>query len=587
MYVVATAGHVDHGKSALIRALTGIEPDRWEEERRRGMTIGLGYAWARLPAPGGDLDVAFVDVPGHERFVPTMLAGVGPVPAVLFVVAATEGWRPQSEEHLAALDALGVGHGVLAVTHADLADPEPAMTAALARLARSSLGAVDAVAVSSVTGAGLAELRAALARMIDRLPAPAPDAPVRLWVDRSFTVAGAGTVVTGTLPAGRIAPGDALQIGSSGRLVTVRGLQCLGRQVPAAAGVSRVAVNLRGVERRALSRGDALHTPGAWCRTRTADIRLHAADPGGAHRGTLVLHLGSAESPVTFRPLGPDLARLRWSRPLPLHVGDVGLLRDPGAHRILGRVVVLDPDPPELARRGDGARRAAALAGATGTPDPAAELARRGVVSAGSLAALGVPPPDLVPLGDWFVEPAWGDSLAARLQDLVARHRADHPLEPGLPIEAARQQLGLPEVRLVAALLRPPLHVVDGRITDLAGDGALPEALLDKVERLLADLDEEPFHAPEATRIAELGLTRQELAAAERAGLLSHVGDGVVLGPDALRLAVERLRGLPEPFTLSQARQALGTTRRVAVPLLERMDREHLTVRQGDSRRLR
>jgi selenocysteine-specific elongation factor len=587
MHVVATAGHVDHGKSALIRALTGIEPDRWEEERRRGMTIGLGYAWTRLPVAGGEVEVAFVDVPGHERFVPTMLAGVGPVPAALFVVAATEGWRPQSEEHLAALDAMGVRRGVLAVTHADLADPGPAMAAAAARLARSSLGAIDAVAVSSVTGLGLTELRHALARMVGRLPAPPPDASVRLWVDRSFTVAGAGTVVTGTLPAGRIAPGDTLQVGSSGRLVTVRGLQCLGRQVTAATGVSRVAVNLRGVERQALARGDALHTPDAWCRTRSADVRLHGADPASAHWSALVLHIGSSESAVSSRPLGPGLARLRWKRPLPLHVGDVGLLRDPGAHRIVGRVVVLDPDPPELVRRGDGARRATALAGATGTPDPAAELARRGVVSAGRLAALGVPAPDLAPLGGWFVEPELRERLARRLPDEVARHRREHPLEPGLPIETARQLLELPDARLVAALLRPPLHVIDGRVTDLAGGVAVPDSLQGKVERLLADLDERPFLAPEAARISDLGLSRQELAVAERAGLISIIGDGIVLGPEALKLAAERLRALPAPFTLSQARQALGTTRRVAVPLLERMDREHLTVREGDCRRLR
>uniref|UniRef100_UPI0029C6E0E2 GTP-binding protein n=1 Tax=Micromonospora sp. RTP1Z1 TaxID=2994043 RepID=UPI0029C6E0E2 len=185
MWVVATAGHVDHGKSTLVRALTGMEPDRWAEERRRGMTIDLGFAWTTLPSGG---TIAFVDVPGHERFVPNMLAGVGPAPAALIVVAADEGWMPQSAEHLAALHALGVSYGLLAVTRADLADPGPALAQARTEIAATSLGEVAAVAVSGATGAGLPELRAALDRLVARLPAPAVDAPVRLWVDRSFTI---------------------------------------------------------------------------------------------------------------------------------------------------------------------------------------------------------------------------------------------------------------------------------------------------------------------------------------------------------------------------------------------------------------
>ncbi len=196
MQVIATAGHVDHGKSALVRALTGTDPDRWAEERRRGLSIDLGFAWLTLPS--GER-LAFVDVPGHERFVPNMLAGIGPVPAVLFVVAADEGWMPQSAEHLAALDALGVRHGLLAVTRADLADPGPAAAEAARRIAVTSLGPVECVAVSAVTGEGLPGLIAALDRLAAELPAPDPAAPVRLWVDRAFTVTGSGTVVTGTL----------------------------------------------------------------------------------------------------------------------------------------------------------------------------------------------------------------------------------------------------------------------------------------------------------------------------------------------------------------------------------------------------
>ena len=263
VHVVATAGHVDHGKSTLVRALTGMEPDRFAEEQRRGMTIDLGYAWTTLTGPDGTAEtLAFVDVPGHERFIATMLAGLGPAPAVMFVVAADEGWRRQSEEHLAAVHALGLTHGLLVVTRSDLADPAPAVAEARDRIADSSLGRVPAVAVSGRTGAGLPELRLALQDLTARLPPARQDGRVRLWVDRAFTIRGAGTVVTGTLGAGTLRVGDALQLGE--RTVRVRGLQSLGRDETAVGAVARVAVNLRGVEVADLGRGDALLTPGAW-----------------------------------------------------------------------------------------------------------------------------------------------------------------------------------------------------------------------------------------------------------------------------------------------------------------------------------
>src|SRR5687767_4622708 len=207
MDVIATAGHVDHGKSALVRALTGMEPDRWAEERRRGLTIDLGFAWTTLPS---GRRLAIVDVPGHERFVGNMLAGVGSVPAALVVVAADDGWSAQTAEHVAVLDALGVRHALLAVTKADVSDPAPALADATARLATTSMGAVPGVAVSAHTGAGLADLTAALDRLLAGLPAADRGAPVRLWIDRAFTIRGAGTVVTGTLSAGTVAAGDRL-----------------------------------------------------------------------------------------------------------------------------------------------------------------------------------------------------------------------------------------------------------------------------------------------------------------------------------------------------------------------------------------
>ncbi|HET6698943.1 MAG TPA: GTP-binding protein, partial [Nocardioidaceae bacterium] len=240
--MVATAGHVDHGKSTLVRALTGIEPDRWAEEHRRGLTIDLGYAWTTLPS--GE-QLAFVDVPGHQRFIGNMLAGLGPAPAVVFVVAADEGWREQSQEHLAAVDALGIRRGLLVVTRSDLADPAPVLADASERLAATSLGPGPAVAVSARTGQGLPELRVALDRLVALMPAPDTAGRVRLWVDRSFTIRGSGTVVTGTLGQGTVAVGDELAVAR--RRVRVRGVQSLEQPRESVGAVARVALNLRGV----------------------------------------------------------------------------------------------------------------------------------------------------------------------------------------------------------------------------------------------------------------------------------------------------------------------------------------------------
>ncbi|MFC0863321.1 SelB C-terminal domain-containing protein [Sphaerimonospora cavernae] len=586
LHVVATAGHVDHGKSTLVRALTGMEPDRLAAERRRGLTIELGYAWTALPS--GER-VAFVDVPGHERFLGTMLAGVGPVPAVLFVVAADEGWMPQSEEHLIALRTLGVRLGLLAVTRADLADPAPALEDARARLAEAGLGEAEALAVSGRTGEGLDELRAALDRLVAALPAPDIEAPVRLWIDRAFTVRGSGTVVTGTLPAGRVSTGDELEL--DGERVRVRGLESLKEPVTSVVGVARVAVNLRG--RIAPERGQALVTPDAWYPADLVDVRV---SPAVALPARVVAHLGSAAVACQVRPLGPGVARLRLARPLPLHLGDVLLLRDPGAQqrqhsahgvsRVRAGATVLDVRPPALRRRGAARERAYALAHASA--DAASLLRTHLLLRDSELVAMGCPPRTRPVLADWHADPEHWAGLAARLPEVVRRHAARDPLEPGLPLEAARHELMLPDRRLVAALVRPPLAVVNGRIVDgriAAGSARLPAPVALAVRSLLTGLADTPFRAPEAGRLAELGLGPRELTAAVRAGALLRVADGVVLPPDADERAAALLATLPQPFTVGQARTALRTSRRVAVPLLEHLDRKRLTERLDDIHR--
>ncbi len=496
MYVVATAGHVDHGKSTLVRALTGMEPDRWAEERRRGMTIDLGYAWMALP--DGER-LAFVDVPGHERFVPNMLAGLGPVPAVLFVVAADGGWMPQSAEHLAAVDALGVRHGLLVVTRADLADPGQATRQALAEIARTSLGTVEAIAVSAATGAGLPALRDALARLAAALPKAVPDGPVRLWIDRSFTIRGSGTVVTGTLPAGTVRNGQELLLSPSLLPVRVRGLQALGASADRVAGVARVALNLRGVPPDVPERGMALIEAGRWTMSGELDVRITAGAAGlpAKFPPELLLHIGSARTSARMRVLGEHpgdrdspgsqppaagagrglpavYARLRLRDALPLHAGERVLLRDPGAAGVaIYGATVLDPAPPPLSRRGAATAARRELATWPAAPTAADLLRRHRLLRAGSLAATGAPGLPEPVAGDWLADPAHWSRLRAELPKAVAAFTAKDPLAQGMPLDAARTALGLPSRDLVMALASGNVIVEAGYLA-LLPRGAKP-----------------------------------------------------------------------------------------------------------------
>ncbi len=664
MYVVATAGHVDHGKSTLVRALTGMEPDRWAEERRRGMTIDLGYAWMTLPvADGGPAGekLAFVDVPGHERFVPNMLAGLGPAPAVMFVVAADGGWMPQSAEHLAAVDALGVRHGLLVITRSDLADPAPATSQALAEIVRTSLGMVEAIPVSAVTGQGLDELRSALVRLVAALRGarggsggpPGSGMPdisayergaVRLWIDRSFTIRGAGTVVTGTLPAGTVRNGQELLLTPSAQPVRIRGLQALGEHVDQVTGVARVALNLRGVPADVPARGMALIEPGSWILSSELDIRI---SPGAAGLPAkfppeLLLHIGSARTQAKLRVLGtapagvpaavpgidgevtPDAppasaaagtdmskqrahespvvyARLRLRDPLPLHAGDRILLRDPGAAKLaIYGAVVLDPAPPPLDRRGAGAAAGRELAAWPATPTPADLLRRHKLLRASQLAAAGIGDlPDPV-TGDWLADQEHWSWLRAELPKAVAAFTAKDPLAQGMPVDAARAALNLPSRDLIGALAADSVVLDGGYLRIFAKQAApadgtrtppgsqLPPRIAAAVQTVLDALAADPFAAPDTERLRELGLDAKALATAARAGLLLRVADLVVLAPGADKAAATLLAALDQPFTTSQARQALRTSRRVAIPLLEYLDRARVTERlPGDLRRLR
>lgn len=575
MYVVATAGHVDHGKSTLVRALTGTDPDRLEDEQRRGLSIELGYCWTSLPDVG---DVAFVDVPGHMRFITTTLSGMGPVPVVMFVVAADDPWMPQAAEHLAALDALGVEHGVLVVTRADLADPAPALARARQELSGTSLRDVPAVVVSGRTGDGLGELRSVLSATLQRLAQPDPGADVRCWVDRRFSVNGVGTVVTGTLTTGTIAVGDTLTWQDS--VVRVRGMESLGRAVQSVAGTARVALNLVGQPPSGLGPGSILVTPDAFISSRTVDVAITGE---GRVPERPVLHLGSGSVAVHSRPLSDSLVRLILPVAAALRIGDRGILRDPGSRTIWG-VRVLDPVPPPLERRGAAALRGRVLSAADGTT--ASELDARRVVRCSTLRRIGVEVTDLPPgaltSGDWLVSPDQASIWRRQVAELVELSTGS--LEPGVPVSEIARKVQIPDPALVALLLEEPHHIDQGRAVPQMAD-VVPEPLRRLMDRLHDELVDNAFRAPAADRLRAVGLDSRSAATLHRLGLLLRLADGVVLRPGADDDAVEILQGLPQPFTASQARQALDTSRRVVLPLLTHLDRTGRTVRLPDDRR--
>ena len=601
MFVVATAGHVDHGKSTLVRALTGMEPDRLAEERQRGLTIDLGFAWTQLPS---GKELAFVDVPGHERFLANMLAGVGPAPAVLFVVAADKGWQAQSSDHRDALTALGVARGVVAITRSDRAPERVAEITAAIRSEFAGTPLAEApiieVAVQGAETRGLDALRRALDAVLADAPAPDTAARVRLWVDRAFSIRGSGTVVTGTLTAGRLKRGDPLALlgGGPAQPTEVRGLHSQNHSSDEVSPFARVAVNVRDIPLDRVARGDALVTPGAWEVVDTIDVRRTMGAGLADAPQHLVVHLGTAAVNARLRPFDDDHARLTLDRSLPLQLGDRLVLRGPGSRSVLGGVAVLDVDPPQLARRGDGARRAVALATRPLAGDPEAEVSRRGAMPLARLRRFGVASLDEVPqslvavsLGEtWWVHMPTLDRWATALQQAVTAKLAQDPLALGLAQGAAMELLrrldpAVPDQALLPLVARRAnLEPAQGALHPVGYRPNLGAAEAG-VARLEARLSARPFAAPEADDLSALQLGAKELAAAERAGRVLRLGDGVVLLQGAPALAMRRLAALPQPFTLSEARQALETTRRVAVPLLEHLDARGWTRRIDGSLR--
>lgn len=583
-FVVATAGHVDHGKSALVQALTGTETDRWAEERERGLTIDLGFAEMSLPS---GRSVSFVDVPGHERFVGNMLAGLGPAPVVCLVVAADEGWQAQTSEHRDAIKALEISAGVVVISRLDLApDNIGAVTAQIqAELADTALAKAPIIATSAVERVGLDELRDVMDAVFDELAAPDVTAPIRYWVDRAFPVKGAGTVVTGTLAAGTLCVNDRLELaGKDVSDVTIRGLQSHGSTATELKPVTRAAVNLRGVAVDDVSRGDVLVTPGAWFSTDVIDVAGSPDVDFTELAQEFSVHIGTATVYAHCRPLGSGFARLTLDRALPLHIGDRFLLRGTGQRLITGGATVVDVQPPELRRRGAARQRAEILARITPENHLGIEVERRRAVEQATITAMGIPVPRSLPSGvlvhdRWLINQQALDTWSQQLRDTVVAQYERDPSAGGLTEQAAVNTLELPDRSFLALVVaEAKLQQATGRISDPTLQPSLgaAEAAVAELEQRFAD---DPFSAPTADELDQLGLGDKELAAAAEQQRMLRLKDNIVLSPKTPALAMRQIVQLEQPFTVSDARQALGTTRRTLIPLLEHLDARGWTQR--------
>jgi selenocysteine-specific elongation factor len=559
---VGTAGHIDHGKTWLVRALTGKDTDRLPEERERGISIALGYAPLELP---DGTQVSLVDVPGHERFVRTMVAGATGIDLYLLVIDAAEGPRPQTHEHLAILRLLGIEHGVVAVTKADAVNAET-LELALAEAGDLVPGA-EVVAVSAKTGAGLDELREALGRAAAAVASRAGEGLARLYVDRAFTIAGAGTVVTGTLRSGSIAAGDDLRVEPSGLRTRARSVQVHDVAVERADAGQRVAVNLPGISRSQLRRGDVLLEPGAYPVSWRLDVALEELEPLPP---AVTVHIGTSDVAARVVREG-RFAQLRLQEPVVAARGDRVVLR---TETTVGGGVVLDPSPPrrfdpvrlELLESGD---PEAIVRATVREPVTGQELQARGLLAPAELAR-GLAAVESA--GDWFFAPEWLDEQRAAVRERLADRAETSPLDPGIPLGEL-----LPPEPWAPAVLQL-LHV-ERRDGKAYAPGAAPK---------LGD------HAAAAAQL-EAQLATEDLVRVddrnlagflEDRGALKRVGDGFAVATGLYERGVDALRTL-SPITLAGFRDALGISRRTAQLLLERYDADGLTLRVGDERRLR
>lgn len=563
MRIIATAGHVDHGKSSLVRALTGTDPDRWVEERERGLTIDLGFA--HFTTAGGNV-VSFIDVPGHTRFISNMLAGVGAVGTSLLVVDAHEGWKPQTEEHLRILDLLGIRHGLVVLTKSDLCPPsdrERVSQSVRHHLEGTFLADAPLVFVSSTTGDGLA----ALVERIDDMLASTPLSPdhqrPRLFVDRVFAAKGSGTVVTGTLTEGALAVGDRVVATPMMIPARVRSMQSHGRDVDSVPPGSRVALNLAGIEHQDLRRGVAIVRPDEWHLTHEFDASftmVAGLEHAVTSRGAWSLHIGSDEMAVRVRVIGTTrievgssgFIRVRLPHEIPLIPGDHYILRESGRRETVGGGEVLDVAPVLPVNRAQPDRRTDRV------------IAERGWVRA-ELLRLLTGEARTPTLGEWVIDPT---VLATMRDELGAR--VTQAGNEGIRVETLDER-----ERLVIEMC-PDAKVAEG----FARRAGAADPLLDHPAVAALAAGRCAPQPPTAITVAELRRLEQRGVLFERDGEWFHVS----ALETARRVALALLSAHPEGFTLSQFRESVGNTRKHAVPLATELDARGITRRRGDVR---
>ena len=561
-HVICTAGHVDHGKSTLVNALTGVDPDRWAEEKHRGLTIDLGFAKANRRDNGF---VSFIDVPGHERFLKNMLAGVGAVDGCLFVVDSTEGWKPQSEEHLRILNLLGVRSGLIALTKISSADDELLEIVALEikdHLKGTFLESAPIIPIDSITGVGIDSLLTELENMLEATPVAKDNDRPRLWIDRVFTVKGAGTVVTGTLTGGSLKVDDEIVINPQNFVTKIRSLQSHDEQISNISPGSRVAINLANIDHRSIGRGSVITNPEQWFLTSTFDAELDVL-PSIEHevsrRGAYLAYIGTKEEFVKVRVLGNDvipagskgLVRVYMDEKLPLMLGDRLILRESGRNETIGGAIVLDPDP--------------VLRAVEAKPDSSIDrvISEHKWITPSHLEALtGVRREEDVP--GWIVDPQCLDDMIANLSQKL--------LTAG--------NLGL-DMTSLDQFERAAIGLLEGVLIEgkyLRVEGADNFSDHPYLEQLELDL----FKPPDAD-----GVDPRELRELVRRGLIIEQ-NGIFFSQKAVTSAAKRIHVLlddnPGGVTVGEVRIALDSTRKYVLPLLNHLDQIGATVRRNDVR---
>jgi selenocysteine-specific elongation factor len=623
-FVIGTAGHVDHGKSTLVKALTGIDPDRLAEEKARAMTIDLGFAWLTLP---GGQSVSVVDVPGHERFIKNMLAGVGGIDAALLVVAADEGPMPQTVEHLAILDLLGVDRGVIVLTKVDAVEGDwldLVREEVRELVSTTALAGAPIVTVSALNGDGLPTLLEALEAVLASSPGTLSGSTPRLPVDRVFSVSGFGTVVTGTLSGGEINTGDELRLYPGDRRVRVRGLQSHQEKVSRALPGRRTAVNLSGITKEDVRRGDVLARPGIMAPSQRLDVRLRLlpdAPVALKQNDEVDFFTGAAELPARItlldrerlEPSESAWVQLRFRAPIAVLRNDRFIVRRPSPSETLGGGEIVDPNPPRH-RRFRPETIAALETLAAGAPDEIllqaleqrpieikelmageAGLSPKQVEEAlAQLLAEG----DAVILGGSERAPGATDfaaassllgSLTRQTSEVIRSYHTSQPLRPGLAREEARRRLGITQPRLFDDLIATMAGA--GELVDDGATLRLPEfrMTLDLARRAAADqylaaIRAQPYSPPGPH---EHGLDPETLAALEYLKEVTRIADGVYFAPEAWDALVQGTLAYIDQngsMTLSQFRDHFGTSRKYAQAALEYMDQIKYTRRIGDDR---